>query len=50
MVCIAHVFNLPALVHVRCDCAENTEYLIYTAAVPGRATDELCVSKYATLL
>ena len=37
MVCIAHVFNLPALVHVRCDCAENPEYLIYTAAVPRKS-------------
>jgi len=50
MIRIAHVFNLPALVHVRCDRTENAEYLIYTAAVPRRATDELCISKYTMLL
>jgi hypothetical protein len=50
MVCIAHVFNSPGLVHVRCDRTENAECLIYMAAVSRRATDELRVSKYTTLL
>jgi hypothetical protein len=54
MVCIAHVFHLPGLAHVllyvRSYRAENAECLMYTAAVSRAATDELCESKYTTLL